>query len=101
MPKKARVIEKSATGIQTVVRAPVTDLLKQYGCGTIKFTGVNGALYDRHLHFDNVLPPRAVGPRDRFEAFARSIRDVMSQRWVATEDTYMRENAKRVYYLSM
>jgi glycogen phosphorylase len=101
MAKKAPVIEKSKTKIQTVARAPVTNLLKQYGCGTIKFTGVSGALYDRHLHFDNVLPPRAVGPRDRFEAFAHSIRDVMSQRWVATEDTYMRENAKRVYYLSM
>jgi starch phosphorylase len=101
MAKKAPVIEKPEMALETVVRAPVTDLLKQYGCGTIKFTGVSSALYDRHLHFDNVLPPRAVGPRDRFEAFARSIRDVMSQRWVATEDTYLRENAKRVYYLSM
>jgi glycogen phosphorylase len=101
MARKAPGIEKPKTKIQTVVRAPVTSLLEQYGCGTIKFTGVSGALYDRHLHFDNVLPPRAVGPRDRFEAFAHSIRDVMAQRWVATEDTYMRENAKRVYYLSM
>jgi starch phosphorylase len=101
MAKKAPVIDKPATAIQTVVRAPMADLLKQYGCGGIQLTGVNGALYDRHLHFDNVLSPRVVGPRDRFEAFARSIRDVMSQRWVATEDTYTRENAKRVYYLSM
>jgi starch phosphorylase len=26
---------------------------------------------------------------------------VLSQRWVLTEKTYERENAKRVYYLSM
>ena len=39
--------------------------------------------------------------RDRFEAFARSVRDVLSQRWVLTEKTYERENPKRVYYLSM
>jgi starch phosphorylase len=101
MPKRAPVVENPETTIQTLVQAPIDDLLKQYGCGEIKFTGVSGALYDRHLHFDNVLPIRAVGARDRFEAFARSIRDVLSQRWVATEDTYMRENAKRIYYLSM
>ena len=42
--------------------------------------------------------PRA---RERYEAFARSVRDVLSQRWVLTEKTYERENPKRVYYLSM
>ena len=40
-------------------------------------------------------------PRDRFEAAARSVRDVLSQRWVLTEKTYERRNAKRLYYLSM
>ncbi len=29
------------------------------------------------------------------------MRDVLSQRWVRTEQTYERENPKRVYYLSM
>ncbi len=29
------------------------------------------------------------------------MRDVLSQRWVHTEETYERENPKRVYYLSM
>jgi starch phosphorylase len=37
----------------------------------------------------------------RFEACAHSIRDVLSQRWIRTENTYARENPKRVYYLSM
>ena len=46
------------------------------------------------------IPPRSA-PRERFEAFARSVRDVLSQRWVRTEQTYERENPKRVYYLSM
>ncbi len=31
----------------------------------------------------------------------RSVRDVLSQRWILTEETYQRENAKRIYYLSM
>src|SRR5580704_2057937 len=78
----------------------VAQLLKQYGCGPIQFMG-NDGLYDRHLLFDNVLDEKAMGPRERFEAAARSIRDVLSQRWVLTEKTYERENVKRVYYLSM
>src|SRR4029450_7761594 len=45
--------------------------------------------------------PAAAGARERYEAFARSVRDVLSQRWVRTEQTYERENPKRVYYLSM
>jgi starch phosphorylase len=76
-------------------------LLAQYGCGPIQFTGTANAIYERHLVFDNVANPAAVGPRERFEALARSLRDVLSQRWVRTEDTYARENPKRVYYLSM
>ncbi|HSB77284.1 MAG TPA: glycogen/starch/alpha-glucan phosphorylase [Candidatus Methylomirabilis sp.] len=76
-------------------------LLRQYGCGPVELTGTPDALYERHLLFDNVVNPTAAGPRERFEAIARSVRDVLSQRWALTEDTYGRENPKRVYYLSM
>ena len=76
-------------------------LLEQYGCGPIQFTGTGDALYERHLLFDNVVDPAAVGPRERYEAVARSVRDLLSQRWVRTETTYDRENPKRIYYLSM
>jgi len=76
-------------------------LLAQYGCGPIQFTGTGDALYERHLMFDNVVDAAAVGPRERYEAAARSVRDVLSQRWLRTEQTYERENPKRVYYLSM
>ena len=58
-------------------------------------------MYERHLYFDNVVNATAAGARERFDAFARSVRDVLSQRWVLTDDTYQRENPKRVYYLSM
>ncbi len=77
------------------------ELRRQYGCGPVEFTGTDEALYERHLLFDNVVKLTAVGPRERFEAFARSVRDVLSQRWLLTEDTYEREDPKRVYYLSM
>src|SRR5262245_20498697 len=79
----------------------VAKLLRQYGCGPIEFTGTANALVDRHLVFDNVIPLTAASARDRYEAVARSVRDVLSQRWIHTEETYQRENPKRVYYLSM
>src|SRR5215469_565528 len=81
-------------------RTGMAELLKQYGCGPVQFSGTDG-LYERHLQFDDVADETKIGPRERFEAAARSVRDVLSQRWVLTEKTYERENPKRVYYLSM
>ena len=58
-------------------------------------------MYERHLVFDNVVDLAAAGPRERFEALAHSVRDILSQRWIKTENTYASENPKRVYYFSM
>jgi len=79
----------------------ISKLIAQYGCGQIKFTGTDEALYERHLLFDNIVDVRHAGLRERFEAVARSVRDVLSQRWIRTEQTYDRENPKRIYYLSI
>src|SRR5712692_6997959 len=76
-------------------------LRRQYGCGPVDLTGSANALYERHLLFDNVVDPAAAEARERYEALARSVRDVLSQRWVRTEQTYESANPKRVYYLSM
>src|SRR6266851_2878842 len=91
---------------EVVTRRPIAaeagnDLLEQYGCGPIRFSGHYDALYERHLLFDDIVDPSAAGARERFEAAARSVRDVLSQRWVQTERVYDRENPKRIYYLSM
>src|SRR5213075_487101 len=32
------------------------ELLEQYGCGPIQFSGSGNASYERHLIFDNVIP---------------------------------------------
>jgi starch phosphorylase len=93
--------EKKPAGAGTPRAAGTGRLLEQYGCGPVRLTGTGDALYERHLLFDNVIHPAAAGPRDRYEAVARSVRDVLSQRWVLTESPYERENPKRVYYLSM
>src|SRR5579863_5488862 len=74
-------------------------LHSHHECGTVHLTASDG--YERHLLFDNVVDPAVAGPRERFEAFARSVRDVLSRRWIHTENTYTRVNPKRIYYLSM
>jgi starch phosphorylase len=79
----------------------IAKLRSQYATGPIELAGTGNALYERHLVFDNVLDLAVAGPRERFEAIAHSVRDILSQRWIKTENTYVRENPKRVYYLSM
>ena len=89
----------SAVAKSPIPLSPATDqlakLLLQYGCGPIHFTGTDG-FYERHLVFDNVKDPTSTSHREHFEAVARSIRDVLSQRWVATEKTYQEKNPKRL-----
>ena len=85
----------------TTSSARFTELLKQYGCGPIPFVGTENAFYERHLVFDRAIDPKVASARERFEAFSRSVRDVLAQRWVLTKTTYERENAKRIYYLSL
>ncbi len=77
------------------------NLLARFNCGPVKFSGSDNALYERHLMFDQVVPLGRVGARDRFEAIARAVRDLLSQRWLKTEQTYLERNVKRVYYLSL
>ena len=57
--------------------------------------------YDRHLVFDHVVTLEQADQRQRFEAMARSLRDVLAQRWLLAQDTHDRANPKQVYYLSM
>ena len=80
---------------------PAALLKSQYGCGPVQFAGTYDALYERHLLFDIGLDPAAATARDQFEALARSVRDILSQRWLLTDKTYEQQNPKRLYYLSM
>ncbi len=83
-------------------RVPVTEkLIAKYGCGPVHFSGRDEALYERHLLFDNGVDVAAATARDRFEALARSVRDVLSQRWLLTEKTYEEKNPKRLYFLGV
>src|SRR5271169_5507144 len=94
-PKSAEVVPETASS------ARVSELLKQYECGPVPFVGTESALYERHLVFHRAIDPKVASARERFEAFSRSVRDILAQRWVLTKKTYEQGNAKRIYYLSM
>jgi starch phosphorylase len=75
------------------------DLLRRYECNGFRFPDRD--YYDRHVVFDHVVGIEVATQRERFEAVARTIRDVLAQRWIKTDQTYDRKNPKQVYYLSM
>ena len=79
--------------------AAKTDLLARYECNGFAFPDRD--YYDRHLAFDHVVRGEAATQRERFEAVAHTLRDVLAQRWIKTAETYDRANPKQVYYLSM
>ncbi|HZW96473.1 MAG TPA: glycogen/starch/alpha-glucan phosphorylase [Candidatus Eremiobacteraceae bacterium] len=94
-PSSAKVVPMATKTVN------ISELLKQYGCGPIPFAGTQDSFYERHLLFDRAIDPKVAGARERFEAFSRSVRDILAQRWVLTKTTYEKQNAKRIYYLSM
>src|SRR5262245_21189133 len=75
------------------------DLVARYETNGFRFPDRD--YYDRHVVFDHVVEMKAATQRERFEAVAHTLRDLLTQRWIKTVDTYDRENAKQVYYLSM
>ena len=99
---KDPVSEKTATVVPMPAESEyLAKIRRQYFVGPIQLTGTESALYERHLLFDNIVDVTLAGARERFEAVAHSVRDVLSQRWIYTDKTYERANPKRVYYLSM
>ncbi|QDU21992.1 glycogen/starch/alpha-glucan phosphorylase [Urbifossiella limnaea] len=77
------------------------EILQEYGCGSVPFSGANDALYERRLVFDHVIEPATATPREQFEALSAAVRDVLAQRWVETSRRHDTANPKQVYYLSM
>ena len=69
--------------------------------GPVRFHSDPNALYDRHLLFDYAIDPDLATPRERYEAVARSLRDVLALRWLRTKKSHYKADPKRAYYLSM
>jgi glycogen phosphorylase len=84
---------------QTTRKPGIDTPLDQYEVGPVRLHA--GDDYDRHLVFDHVVSLEDADQRERFEAVARSLRDLLAQRWLLTQKTQDEANAKRVCYLSM
>lgn len=54
-----------------------------------------------HLHYTIAKTPQAATDRDWFNAIAHTLRDCMTERWMATMNTYYQQDTKRIYYLSL
>jgi starch phosphorylase len=101
MSKNTALSTKTRVAAIRPASTDVREVLKQYGCGPVPIFGGEAAFYDRHLVFDRVIDPNVATARERFEALASSMRDILAQRWVLTKKTYEQENPKRIYYLSL
>ncbi len=62
---------------------------------------VNGDWRDRYVLLEHLIDPTHARPRQKFEAAARYVRDLLAHRWIQTRQAREKHNPKRVYYLSM
>ena len=89
MSSKTALLPNSTTLIPVKTSTAATSaLLAKYGAGSIPLIGTENAFYERHLLYDRAIDPQVASGRERFEAFSRSVRDILAQRWVQTKTTY-------------
>lgn len=80
---------------------PDADAALERRLARLGLSGKENEWTDRYLTCGHVVDPALAHPRDRFEAVARFIRDLLSHRWVKTRRVRASTNPKRIYYLSM
>ena len=54
-----------------------------------------------HLRYSLAKGKYRATPRDEYTAFANAVRDRVVERWISTQEKYLKKNTKRVYYLSL
>ena len=107
MPKRTEEprVKRKKVDERDLVAAVGGDALREvaerYGCGPIRFSGTDDALYERHLIFDDVVAGRGRRPARAL----RGYRALRARPPLAALDPHgadlRAENPKRVYYLSM
>ena len=55
----------------------------------------------RHLEFSLAKDEYSATQRDYFFSLALAVRDRLTERWISTQQTYYKQDARRVYYLSL
>ena len=54
-----------------------------------------------HLTYNLAKDMYSATPRDKFQAIALSVRELISERWIKTQQRYYDVDTKRVYYMSL
>jgi starch phosphorylase len=54
-----------------------------------------------HLHYSQAKDEHTATALDRFHAVAHTVRDRLVHRWIRTQQSYYKQDVKRVYYLSL
>jgi len=55
----------------------------------------------RHLQYTLVKDKYSATKADMYQALAFAVRDMLVERWLDTQQSYYKNDAKRVYYISM
>lgn len=74
---------------------PSSNELLGMDAGSLKKSFVN------HMEYSLGKDEYTATPQDCYSSIALATRDRLIERWIATQQTYYRKNAKRVYYLSL
>jgi glycogen phosphorylase len=82
-------------------RGTTTDVALERRLDRLGLTQDESEWTDRYLLCEHIVDPETARTRQRFEATARFIRDLIAHRWVKTRSAREQANPKRVYYLSM
>jgi starch phosphorylase len=82
-------------------RVDVVDQAMERRLERLGLTGKEDEWTDRYLLCHHLVDPPTARSRQRFEALAAFIRDLIAHRWVKTRQARERADPKRVYYLSM
>src|SRR5215813_5113650 len=86
---------------KTAQRAVKTDPALERRLERLGLAGHADDWTDRYLLCGHLVDPRQAKPRQRFEAVAAFVRDLVARRWVKTRQAREDADPKRVYYLSM
>jgi len=97
MPKKQSPKQKASAGKQI--------FLKKLSPSTNHFQGTDADSLARsfinHLEFSLAKDEYSATQRDLFKSLAFTVKDRLIERWIETQQSYYRHDAKRIYYLSM
>jgi starch phosphorylase len=71
------------------------------GLEHLGFSGQDESWIERYVLCNHLVLPESAHARQKFEATARFIRDLVAHRWAQTRVARIRDKSKRVHYLSM